>query len=148
MLQEDYLIQMFVRFAEAIRISFEKAHGNQKNPGDAADMLETAVGNATNIDGSLLLSLAPESISSILRVSDTDPRVIEYIARTLLLESTYLDENNDPEKARLRREQAYAVAHEYGISLSGASISPDELEDFFRKSQLDFDEDDQEDTER
>lgn len=135
MLQQDYLVQMFVRFAQAIRLSFEKTRGKQTDPNDAAELLEAEVGTAVNIDGSMLLSLAPESIASILRVFDTDPRVIEYVARTLLLESTFLDQGGDPEKAQLRRRQAYAVAHDYGISLSEASITEDELNAFFERSE-------------
>ena len=135
MLHRDYLVEQFVRFAEAIRLALSKGNGEEPNPLDAADVLEVAVGNATNIDGATLLLLAPDSIASILQVTDTDPDVVEYLARTLLLESTYLDEGGEPERARLRREQAHAIAAGYGIPLSDEQISPEELEAFFDRTE-------------
>ena len=91
MLHRDYLVEQFLRFAEAIRLSWTKAKGEPADPLDAAEVLEAAVGSATNIDGATLLLLSPDSIASILQVTDTDPDVVEYLARTLLLESEYLE---------------------------------------------------------
>ena len=111
----------------------EKANG-KLDPASAAEMLETAVGEATELDGGVLLSLAPESIASILQVSGTDPRVIEYIARSLLLESRYLDDAGQNEKAALRASQAHALAEAYGIDLAEVSLSAEEFEALFEES--------------
>lgn len=80
-------------------------------------MLEDAVGDATDIDGGVLLSLAPESIASVMQVSGVDPRVTEYIARSLLLASGYLYEAGDHTLAEVRASQARAVAEAYGFDL-------------------------------
>ena len=98
-------------------------------------MLEAAVGEATELDGDVFLSLAPESMTSILSVSGTDPRVVEYIARSLLLESEYLKDAGQPEKAELRAEQAAALAQSCGIELDEDAITPEELDAFFEESQ-------------
>lgn len=134
MLHRDYLVEQFILFAEAIRLSWTKSRGGQKDPLDAADMLEAAVSNATNIDGATLLMLSPESIASILQVTDTDPDVVEYLARTLLLESEYLDEGGEPERAALRRNQAMAIAEGYGISLGHGDLTEEEFEALFERT--------------
>ena len=136
MFEQDYLMRIFIRFAEAIRRSMQKADGEQ-DPSSAAEMLESAVGEATELDGDVLLSLAPESIASILQVSGTDPRVIEYVARSLLLESSYLKEANNPEKALLREQQAHALASSYDIPLDDTAITAEELDAFFDETQKD-----------
>ncbi|MDO5116919.1 MAG: hypothetical protein Q4D34_00295 [Eggerthellaceae bacterium] len=116
MLQQDYLMRMILQFAEAIRLSLQKANG-QKDPRAAAEMLEAAIGEATDIDGGILLGLAPESMVGIMQVSGTDPHLTGYIAHSLLMSSLYLQQANEPALAQLREKQARAVACAYGISL-------------------------------
>lgn len=114
MLERDYLTRLFVLLAEAVRRSiFEK----KQDPRGAADTLEAAISNATDIDGEILLSLSPESMSSILQVSGVDPRVCGYIAHTLFLESQYLEDANESGVAAIRRQQAQALADAYGVDL-------------------------------
>lgn len=117
MFEQDYLMRMLMDFAAAIRRSIERA-GGQQDPSGAAGMLEEAIGNAVDIDGGVLLSLAPESIASILAVSGTDPQVTEYVARSLLLASDYHAQAGHAELAELRRSQALAVADAYGHDLA------------------------------
>ncbi|MDO4400170.1 MAG: hypothetical protein Q4D27_04375 [Coriobacteriia bacterium] len=135
MLHRDYLVEQFIRFAEAIRLSWTKAKGDPRDPLDAAEVLEAAVGSATNIDGATLLLLSSDSIASILQVTDTDPDVVEYLARTLLLESEYLEEGGEHVRSQLRRDQAYAIAQGYGIPLSPEAITESEFEDFFERTE-------------
>lgn len=116
MLEQDYLMRIMIQFAEVIRRSWTKAD-HDRDPKGAADMLEDAVGEATDIDGGVLLSLAPESIASVMQVSGVDPRVTEYIARSLLLASGYLHEAGDHALADVRASQARAVAEAYGFDL-------------------------------
>lgn len=48
-----------------------------------------ALGDATDLDGEALLSLAPESLASVLQVSGVDPHLTECIARSLMLSGRY-----------------------------------------------------------
>ncbi|MEG0791789.1 MAG: hypothetical protein RSG23_09175 [Gordonibacter sp.] len=116
MLTQDYLVRIMVQFAEIIRRSWMRAT-KERDPRGAADMLEDAVGEATDIDGGVLLSLSPESIASVMQVSGTDPKVTEYIARSLLLASGYLCEAGDYGLATVREQQARAIAEAYGHEL-------------------------------
>ncbi|MEG1425981.1 MAG: hypothetical protein RSC18_05685 [Raoultibacter sp.] len=133
MFEQDYLVRMFMQFIQAIRKSIRKAK-DEKDPEAAAALLEGLVSNATEIDGGVLLSLAPESIAGVIQVSGTDPRVAEYLVRTLLLEADYLREANIPAKATLRASQARAIASAYGIEVEEDMISPEELDAFFEST--------------
>lgn len=133
MLQQDYLVRMLMRLAEAISKSLAKAKDDD-DPEEAAELLENAIGEATELDGAVLLSLAPESIASVVQISGTDPRVVEYIARTLMLEASYLEDAGKPEKAALRNEQALALANAYGIDVSSVELSEEEFEAFFEET--------------
>ena len=130
MLERDYLVRLFTQFFQALIRSIERSQ-KEKDPLGAADLIEEAIGTATEIDGETLLSLAPESMASILSVSGTDPRVIEYVSRGLILEASYLDEGDMPELAELRREQARALAMAYDFELDEEPISAEELNAIF-----------------
>ena len=116
MFEQDYLMRILLQFAEIVRRSWTKAN-KEHDPKEAADMLEDAVGEATDMDGGMLLSLSPESIASVMQVSGVDPRVTEYIARSLLLAAGYLREAGDDALADVREAQARAVAEAYGFEL-------------------------------
>lgn len=116
MFERDYLMRLLSQYFEAVRRSIRLAKDDE-DPLGAADMLEAAIGKATDIDGDVLLSLAPESIASVMQVSGIDPKVSGFIARGLLLESRYLAQAGDRGRAGLREQQARAVAEAYGINL-------------------------------
>ena len=117
MFEHDYLMRMIMQLVEAISQSMMRAADQEGDPELAANLLEDAIGSATDLDGGVLLKLSPESIANILKVSGTDPRVVEYVGRTMLLESLYLTQAGKADRADLRRSQAYALAEEYGFSL-------------------------------
>lgn len=115
MLERDYLVGMLLRFDEAIRLSWTKAN-DSRDPKGAAELLEFAIGQAIGLDIDALLSLAPASMVSVIKISGTDPHIAEYVARSLLLESEYLADANAA-CATLRDAQARALASAYEIEL-------------------------------
>ena len=117
-------MRILLQFAEAIRRSWARSV-EDRDPRDAANMLERAIGDATDIDGATLLSLSPESIASVMQVSGVDPRVSEYIARSLLSSASgYLAEAGEGDLSALRAEQARALAEAYDLDLPD---TPEEL---------------------
>lgn len=127
MLTQDYLVRMLVDFAAGIMRSMQRRTENS-DPKGAAEMLEAAIGQSVDLDGDMLLSLAPESIASILQVSGTDPAITEYMARSLMLAASYREDAGDLELASLRAQQARALATAYGHDLSSmedGNIIPD-----------------------
>ena len=115
MLQRDYLMQMIQQFIQAIINSRATA---QRNPQEAADSLENAIGQATDIDGTTLLSLGPESIASVMQLSGVDPRVAGYIAYSLQLEANYLRQAHNTTLADVRQQQAQAIAEVFMCDIS------------------------------
>ena len=116
MLEQDYLVRLLLQFFQAMSRSWELKL-EKDDPMAAADMLEIAIGNAVDMDGATLLSLAPESIAQIMQATDVDPTVTQFVARSMLLESVYLDEAGQAGLSSLRASQARAIAQAYGFDL-------------------------------
>ena len=129
MFEHDYLMRMIMQLIEAIQRSIDMSKNNL-DPAAQAQLLEDAVEVATELDGGVLLSLAPESIADILEVSGTDPQVVEYVGRTLFLESGYLAQAGAADLAALRIEQAQALAAHYGFALD-EDLGPEEAMEAF-----------------
>ena len=122
MLQQDYLMRLLVGLAVAIREALEK-HGAQTDNSGSRLQLETAIGVAADMDPDVLLSLAPESISTILWLGNLNDSVAEYIVHALMLDSTYCAEDGYDSLAALRRQQAEAITESFGFA-----YDPDRLE--------------------
>ena len=123
MFEQDYLVHLLLQFFRGLMRSHELRQ-EKDDPQAAADLLEGAIGSAVEMDGATLLSLAPESIATVMQVSGIDPDVTQFVARSLLLESVYLTDAGNLELAAIRSAQARAVAAEYGFDL------PDDPSDF------------------
>ena len=123
MFEQDYLMRQFLMFFKALTRSWEQME-EEKDPLAAAETLEDAISAATEMDGAALLTLAPESIAQIMQVTGVDPDITEYIARSMLLESVYLQEAGKGDLAGIREAQARAIAESYGFVL------PDDPSDF------------------
>lgn len=126
MFEQDYLMRIIAQLMGAIRRSMERAGGDE-DPEGAARLLDLAVGDATDLDGEALLSLAPESLAGILSVSGVDPSLTEHIARTLMLAARYYGEAGNGEAAALRSAQASAVAAAFGHDVALEDVSDQEL---------------------
>lgn len=133
MFEQDYLMRIIAQLMGAIRRSMERASG-EEDPDGAARMLDMAVGEATDLDGEALLSLAPKSMATILQVSGVDPHLTEHIARSLLLSARYYGEAGDGEMAALRSNQAQALAAAFGHELPAEVVIDQELEAFLEEA--------------
>lgn len=134
MFERDYLVRMLAQLIEGIIRTMELKRGDN-DPKAAADSLESVIGQATDIDGSILLGLSPDSISDILQVSGTDPGVVEFIARSLLLAADYLEEAQDLSLADLRRSQGLALIRDYGLSVDMQVSAEDAMDAYVQGMQ-------------
>lgn len=116
MFEQDYLMRQLLMFFQALARSWDQMQ-EEKRPQDAADMLENAISTAVEMDGAALLALTPETIASIMQVTGVDPRLVEYVSRSMLLESVYLQQAGNHGLAELRAAQARAIADAYGFEL-------------------------------
>ncbi len=133
MFEQDYLMRLVMQFIDAINRSMQRASGEEDHDA-AARLLDDAIGTATDIDGGVLLDLTPDSMAEVLSVSGTDPRVLEYVGRSLLLSSQYWQEAGNEDLARLRAGQARSLASAYAFYLDEA-VSADESMRAFLESQ-------------
>lgn len=127
MFERDYLMRMLAQLIEGIVRTMELKRGGG-DPKAAADSLEQVIGQATDIDGSILLGLSPESIADILMVSGTDAGVVEFVSRSLLLAADYLDEAGDSALAGLRRDQGLALIRSFGLDVDLGLTPEDAME--------------------
>lgn len=125
MFQQDYLMRLIWQFVEGMRRSLERG---KKDPNLAAESLEATLTDALDIDAGILLGLAPESFASIVQVSGTDPRVVEYAVRCLVLEAHYLEAANKNAVADLRYSQAQALGGAFGVAVPARGEIPCEAD--------------------
>ncbi|MDR2491940.1 MAG: hypothetical protein LBD25_00515 [Coriobacteriales bacterium] len=130
MFQNDYLMRMILQLVEALRRSMNKEH--QTRDEELSD-LERSIGDAVDMDPDLFLSLAPESMVSVLQIGEFDPGLAGLVVRSLYYEADLLYQNGNKPAADLRRAQADALARAYGVDADIASASPDALEEYFRQ---------------
>lgn len=107
-------MRLIVQFAIALRNALSKRSGHGDTAASRLE-LETAIGDAVSMDADVLLSLTPDSVSTMLMVGDIDASVAEYIVHALMLDSAYLSEDGYDELATLRRQQAEAVGRTFGV---------------------------------
>ena len=112
MLQQDYLMRLFLQFAEGIRRSMDYG---KHDPNEASESLEDAISRALDMDADVMLGLEADSFASIVHISGTDSRVVEYVVRSLALEAFYLEQAGRAGKSDLRYAQACALARAYGV---------------------------------
>lgn len=116
MLQNDYLMKMFVQLAAAIRRAVERHDGHLDEDTEASrEGIEEAIGLAAEMDSQVLLSLEPESAASILWLGNINDSTAEYIVHSLMLDADYLDEDGYSQVAALRRRQAGAIAETFKL---------------------------------
>ncbi len=127
MFENDYLMRIILQFVAALQRALRET--GVRPEAKAAD-LEQLVGEAVNIDARLLFSLAPDSLVSMLQLGDFDEGLAGYVLRSIYMEADLLDEAGMPERARLRRAQADAIAQAYGYDISPADVTPEALEEF------------------
>ena len=127
MLQQDYLMRLIGMLIAGMQRNL--IH-QVKTPARASDDLEEILSDALDLDMSTLLTLNPDSFSMVMSVSGVDPRVVEYVARTLVLQAWYLRQAGDEDTGDLRLRQAECLMSEYGMEPFDPSYVPtaEELE--------------------
>ena len=100
------------------------------SPEEASNALDKAIKQATDIDGDLLLSLDGDSMANIMLVSGTDPRLVEYITRSLMRSAMFYEQSGNHETAALRSAQGKALAAAYNVYIEEDCAQDDSLQAF------------------
>lgn len=130
MIEQDYLMRRLLALFAAIRRSWEKELKHE-DPLDSAEQLELALGSAVDFESGLLLSLAPESFSTMVQVSGTDRRLVEFMLRSLAMASQLRAKGSDEAGAALRMAQVQALAQAYGFSDEEWAMDPSSMKGLF-----------------
>lgn len=117
MITQDYLMRMLLAFFQALMEAKSRAL-DEKDMVGAAELLENLVGETSSLGADMFLSLAPESMAAILQTTGNDPKVTEFMARSLMQAAEYREKSGDSLTAQLRRDQARAIADAYGHDLT------------------------------
>lgn len=111
MLHRDYILDLVEHFVTGITDAFRRAVGGE--PLALADA-EREIGDILELDPSTALSLAPDSLVTMMVLSGMGDSVASYVCYALDRLATLYERQGNEDAAGLRRLQAKAVAESYG----------------------------------
>ena len=126
MLQRDYIVQIIREFGEVLSRWLRPAV--VEADGAAIEEVEAAIGKLVDLDGDVVVSLAPESLVTMFELSGVADSVAGYAGYALLRLGDAYDARGDADCAALRRTQAQALADAFGSRLGEIPEEYRELE--------------------
>lgn len=106
--QNDYILRIIEQMGTAIREALRRFSGGEAAE-ESLELIDSAIELVVDMDPQLFLKLAPQSMVSLLGISDMDDRVVGKLADALELEADILLGEGLLIEAGVRREQAAAV---------------------------------------
>lgn len=94
----------------------------------AIDEVEGAIGNLMNLEGSVALSLDPNSLVTMFELSGIADSVAGYVSYVLVRLGDAYDQQGNGERAQLRRAQAQAISTAFGSKYGAIPEEYTELE--------------------
>ncbi|MEY8436921.1 hypothetical protein AAK967_04145 [Atopobiaceae bacterium 24-176] len=130
MLQRDYLSKIIESFTKRTSETLREAVVLRSADGVAET--EDALGELMELDPAMFLSLAPDSMVTMMRLAGNGEAVGDFVAYVLgaLADAALI--SGDRDTARLRRDQARAVALAFGVS---RDVVPEQYADVDREIQ-------------
>ncbi len=122
MLQRDYLLEVISQFVEAISEALGRALA-EADP-KACEDVEIEISELLELDRDVAMSLAPDSLVTMMVLSGMGDSVAAYVCYALDRLSRVYASLGDEDLAGLRHLQAKAVAESFGCNPASA---PEEL---------------------
>jgi hypothetical protein len=107
--QSDYILRIVEQMGAALREAFAR-FSTGAEPEEPLELTESAIGMVVDMDPRLFLRFSPQSMVSFVTISGLDDRVVGKLVEALELEADILDTEGNIVEARVRREQARALA--------------------------------------
>ena len=126
MLQRDYINEIIRQFCDVLARWLRPAVLEAN--GEAIEEVEAAIGKLMDLDGATALSLAPESLVTMMELMGIADSVAGYVSYTLLRLGDAYDAAGSPSLANLRREQAQAVSVAFQSEFGKVPEEYEELE--------------------
>ena len=114
-IRNDYILDMIVQFTQSIVEAMVKSRGGAQQ--DAVAMYEEVVGRALDMDAQTVLTLTPESLVTLVRLSAVDESLAVYAVYSLMRAAEIYDAEGDA-TGSLRAQQARAIADVYGFPVT------------------------------
>lgn len=115
MLQRDYLLEIIGRFTEAVGRALKRlAEGDEAATAD----IELEVAGLLDLDPSIALGLAPDSLVTMMILSGLGDSLAAYVCYALERVADAYEASGEPDLAQVRREQAAAVAESFNCDPS------------------------------
>lgn len=111
MLHRDYILDLVEHFVTGVTDAFRRAVSGE--PLALADA-EQEIGDILELDPSTALSLAPDSLVTMMILSGMGDSVASYVCYALDRLATLYERQGNEDTAGLRRLQARAVAESFG----------------------------------
>ena len=112
MLQKDYILEIVSDFVEGVSKHLNAALAGSK---EACDDVERDVAGLLDLDPEVALSLAPDSLVTMMVLSGMGDSVAAYVAYALNELADAYESQGDDNAAALRRAQASAVAESFNV---------------------------------
>lgn len=126
MLQRDYIVAMLKQLSEVLTRYLCPAVVDADST--AIDEVEGAIGNLMNLEGSVALSLDPNSLVTMFELSGIADSVAGYVSYVLVRLGDAYDQQGNGERAQLRRAQAQAISTAFGSKYGAIPEEYTELE--------------------
>lgn len=126
MLQRDYIVAMLKQLSEVLTRYLRPAVVDADST--AIDEVEGAIGNLLNLEGSVALSLDPNSLVTMFELSGIADSVAGYVSYVLVRLGDAYDQQGNGERAQLRRAQAQAISTAFGSKYGAIPEEYTELE--------------------
>ena len=115
MLQRDYILEIIEEFVNTVVVTLRRAL--VEHDLEAADQTEEAVAGLLDLDPSIALELAPDSLVTMMILTGIADSVAAYVSYTLGRLADVYDDAGEAQLADLRRAQAQAVSESFGCSV-------------------------------
>lgn len=123
MLQRDYVLELIGQFAEAVSRALK--HAQQHNDRASCEEVERQIGDLLELDPATALSLAPDSLVTMMVLSGMGDSLAAYVCYSLNALSRVYAQMGESDLAGIRSLQAKAVAESFGCDPEQA---PDGME--------------------
>lgn len=113
MLHRDYLLEIIARFVDTVTVALRRALFDGKF--EAAREVEDSIAALLDLDPATAMNLSPDSLVTMMLLSGMGDALAQYVSYALDRVGDAYDDMGEEATARLRWDQAEAVAESFGV---------------------------------
>jgi hypothetical protein len=122
MLHRDYLLEVISRFVDGVIVALRRATFDRDV--ESAKDVEDSVAALLDLDPATAMNLSPDSLVTMMLLSGMGDSLAQYVSYVLDHVGDAYDDMGDAAKARLRWDQAQAVAESFDVD---QNVVPEEF---------------------